>query len=229
MSLGVSRPTVREALIALEVDGRVRIRVGSGIYVQQPIANVAAITPPWAGPFEILAARALFESAIAEQAAHLATPADVAAIDAVLARMHAVDHSGAASVDADRCFHLAIAGTLGNEAISKVVGDLFDQRINPYFARLASYFETTSSWRAACSEHQLIRDRIAERDAISARDAMRRHLEQSQARFSITFGEAPETKALPIKARTAATVARPRAQPHRSEAQNVVINRRKSP
>src|SRR5882757_7793656 len=36
--LGVSRPTVREALIALEVEGRLRIRVGSGIYVnaQQP-------------------------------------------------------------------------------------------------------------------------------------------------------------------------------------------------
>ncbi|MFX5271933.1 GntR family transcriptional regulator, partial [Acinetobacter baumannii] len=31
--LKVSRPTVREALIALEVEGLVRIRVGSGIYV----------------------------------------------------------------------------------------------------------------------------------------------------------------------------------------------------
>ena len=29
--LGISRPTVREALIALEVEGKVRIRVGSGI------------------------------------------------------------------------------------------------------------------------------------------------------------------------------------------------------
>jgi DNA-binding FadR family transcriptional regulator len=56
--LGVSRPTVREALIALEVEGRLKIRVGSGIYVIEPqpaaaIANGASIE----GPFEILRAR----------------------------------------------------------------------------------------------------------------------------------------------------------------------------
>src|SRR5256885_16975202 len=52
--LGVSRPTVREALIALEVEGRVRIRVGSGIYVSalQPSEAFAAPTPI-EGPFEI--------------------------------------------------------------------------------------------------------------------------------------------------------------------------------
>ena len=32
--LGVSRPSVREALIALEVEGLVEVRIGSGIYVQ---------------------------------------------------------------------------------------------------------------------------------------------------------------------------------------------------
>src|SRR3569623_1106472 len=37
--LKISRPTVREALIALEVEGRVRIRVGSGIYVSEPAAH----------------------------------------------------------------------------------------------------------------------------------------------------------------------------------------------
>src|SRR5215475_9393917 len=41
--LGVSRPTVREALVALEVEGRLRIKVGSGIYVieHQPMVVVA--------------------------------------------------------------------------------------------------------------------------------------------------------------------------------------------
>jgi DNA-binding FadR family transcriptional regulator len=39
--LGVSRPSVREALIALEVEGLVEVRIGSGIYVMAP--NVQAI------------------------------------------------------------------------------------------------------------------------------------------------------------------------------------------
>jgi DNA-binding FadR family transcriptional regulator len=190
-SLGISRPTVREALIALEVDGRVRIRVGSGIYVLSPANTTTTFAPPVAGPFEILAARALIEGAVAEQAARRATTADIAAIDATLARMQDVR---VANADADRAFHLAIAAILNNEAITKVVGDLFDQRINPYFARLASYFETTTSWRAACVEHQHIRDCLAAADPTGAAAAMRAHLEQSQARFSSTFGGgAPDT------------------------------------
>ena len=72
--LKISRPTVREALIALEVEGRVRIRVGSGIYVIDPAD--AAPTPAVGGiegPFELLRAREFLESAIAEQAARVAT------------------------------------------------------------------------------------------------------------------------------------------------------------
>jgi DNA-binding FadR family transcriptional regulator len=35
VQLGVSRPSVREALIALEVEGMIEVRTGSGIYVQR--------------------------------------------------------------------------------------------------------------------------------------------------------------------------------------------------
>ena len=45
----------------------------------------------------------------------------------------------------DREFHVTIAGVLGNGFLVRVVGELFDQRINPYFTKLASYFETSES------------------------------------------------------------------------------------
>ena len=82
----VSRPTVREALIALEVEGRVRIRVGSGIYVSEPAALRRAVagSPIIEGPFELLRAREFLEGAIAEQAARVATKDDIARIDASL-------------------------------------------------------------------------------------------------------------------------------------------------
>ena len=75
--LKISRPTVREALIALEVEGRLRIRVGSGIYVIEPAAIATPATASVIeGPFELLRAREFLESAIAEQAARVATRDD---------------------------------------------------------------------------------------------------------------------------------------------------------
>ncbi|UPK37362.1 FadR family transcriptional regulator [Bradyrhizobium sp. 186] len=188
--LKVSRPTVREALIALEVEGRVRIRVGSGIYVIEP-AGPAAPVPVAAvieGPFELLRAREFLESAIAEQAARVATKDDIARIDASLVAMENVEHPGEASMIHDRAFHVAIAGSLGNAVLVRVVGELFDQRLNPYFAQLAHYFENPGTWRTALDEHHAVRDAIVARDPEAARDAMRDHLARSQERFAQNFG-----------------------------------------
>src|SRR5437016_13315302 len=69
--LGVSRPSVRESLIALEVEGLVEVRIGSGIYVLGPRADGEAGTPVHAalGPFELLRARGIIESECAALAA----------------------------------------------------------------------------------------------------------------------------------------------------------------
>jgi DNA-binding FadR family transcriptional regulator len=188
--LKVSRPTVREALIALEVEGRIRIRVGSGIYVNEPAA-LASLLPSSAtieGPFEVLRARELLEGAIAEQAARVATSADIERIDASLLAMASVQHPGEPSMIHDRAFHIAVTGSLDNAVLVRVVGDLFDQRLNPYFAKLAHYFENPASWRAALAEHHAIRDAIAARDPAAAATAMRHHLACSQERFAQSFG-----------------------------------------
>jgi len=185
VQLGISRPTVREALIALEVDGRVRIRVGSGIYVLPPPDDRSEPAPPIAGPFEILGARALIEGAIVEEACRRARLEDIAAIDAPLDAMRS---GQGAMMEHDRAFHVAIARTTGNDALVKITGDLFDQRMHPYFAQLAGYFENTGTWRTAIEEHGAIRDAIAAGDAAAARKAMQTHLKNSQRRFSESFG-----------------------------------------
>ncbi len=71
--LGVSRPSVREALIALEVEGLVEVRIGSGIYVlgANGRAQEASVEAE-AGPFELLRARYFIESECAAQAAKAA-------------------------------------------------------------------------------------------------------------------------------------------------------------
>lgn len=193
--LGVSRPTVREALIALEVEGRLRIRVGSGIYVidqpPPPAPVVAPADPPIEGSFEILRARAFVESAVAEEAARRVTPADVARIDRVLAQGKRRQHSRDKYLMSDRGFHTAIAETLDNAVLVRFVGELFDLRINPYFERLARHTEDQSFRTLAHQEHVAIRDAVAAGDPAGARAAMHLHLECSHQRFARDFGELP--------------------------------------
>ena len=191
--LGVSRPTVREALIALEVEGRLRIKVGSGIYVNAPPASEHEVhAGPIEGPFEVLRARAFVESAVAEEAARQAKPEDIARLDAILAEVEA---RGTLNVEQwvalDRSFHRAVTEILGNVVLLRTVGELFDQRINPYFTQLAKHLENAATWRAAHVEHMAIRDAIAAHQPQDARAAMREHLELSHRRFARDFGEAP--------------------------------------
>ena len=192
-TLGVSRPTVREALIALEVEGLLRIKVGSGIYVNAQPPGAPAVHPSAIeGPFEVLRARALVESAVAQEAACKAKPEDIARLDAVLAE---VDARATLSLEAwvalDRRFHRAVAETLGNGVLLRTVSELFDQRINPYFTQLAKHVENAATWRAAHVEHTAIRDAIAARRPHLAGVAMREHLELSHRRCAQDFGEAP--------------------------------------
>src|SRR5512140_1948749 len=78
---GVSRPPVREALIALEVEGKVEVRVGAGVFVAQPgPAARAALSDEGEGPFELIRARRLVEGETAACAAREATPGEIADI-----------------------------------------------------------------------------------------------------------------------------------------------------
>ena len=186
--MGISRPTIREALIALEVEGRVTIRVGSGIYVTEP-PRAAPFVETDEGPFELLQARELVEGAVAEEAARRAGPADIAALDDVIARMRRQNHPTQKTLELDREFHTRVAAMLGNDVLVRMIGELFDLRMKPFFVRLSSYFEDRSTWQAALEEHRAVRDAIASGDPETAKAAMRTHLRLSQQRFSRNFDE----------------------------------------
>lgn len=190
---GVSRPTVREALIVLEVEGYLQIRMGSGVYINrkpQPMTDAVPVDDS-DGPFEILEARLLIESGIAEEAARRATPASIARIDDTLARMEAGLEKPQLALACDRAFHTAIADIIGNSALNRFTGLIYDRRMTPYFEKLASYFEGPHTWRLALEEHKAIRDAIAAGNPSAAREAMRQHLTLAQKRFSESFGEEP--------------------------------------
>jgi DNA-binding FadR family transcriptional regulator len=191
--LGVSRPTVREALIVLEVEGLVQIRMGSGVYVNRRATDATQVlaADDSEGPFEILQARCLIESAIAEEAARRVNATGIARLDHILEEMEGALEEPDRALALDRAFHTAIADIIGNSALNVFTGLIYDKRSSPFFEKLASYFEGPHTWRAALEEHKVIRDALAAGDPAASREAMRMHLTQSQKRFSESFGEEP--------------------------------------
>ena len=186
--LGVSRPSVREALIALEVEGYVEVRVGSGVYVlgRKP-ARRAAPLPADSGPFELIKARWLIEAECAALAARHATKAQVRAMEEALDRMEHERNRGVMPLDSDRLFHLRIAEASGNSALTLVVKTLWDQRTGPLFLRLEHHFDSPTLWSLALREHREIVAAIARHDAPAARAAMRRHMDHAAKRFSTSW------------------------------------------
>ena len=192
----VSRPTVREALIVLEVEGHIQIRMGSGVYISQRSDQSGAPlkVEDTEGPLEILQARCLIESAIAEEAARRVTKDGLLRIDATLERMARSLEDPEVALACDRDFHTAIANIIGNSALKHFTGLIYDSRMSPYFTKLASYFEGPHTWKLALEEHHIIRDALATGDPAAAREAMRSHLTLAQKRFSESFGEEPPRK-----------------------------------
>ncbi|HZZ91059.1 MAG TPA: FadR/GntR family transcriptional regulator [Usitatibacter sp.] len=194
--LGVSRPSVREALIALEVEGYVEVRVGSGVYVvgPQPGAATARELSTDSGPFELIRARWLIEAECAAMAAKAATRAQLRAMEQALERMEKERKRGVMPLDADRDFHLRIAEACGNSALALVVKTLWDQRTGPLFLRLEHHFDTPDLWEHAIREHRDIVGAIARHDATGARAAMRRHMNQAGKRFSISWEQSRQKR-----------------------------------
>ena len=192
--LGVSRPSVREALIALEVEGWVEVRTGSGVYVQDRSNSTAARGNPIAsnewGPLELIRARRVLEGEIASLAASMAKRKDIAAMRLALADMVRDADAGTLPIEGDRAFHSAIVQSTGNTVLIETIHGFWDSRRGPLFERLGGYFETVASWRSAIAEHTAILDAIVAHDAPGARAAMHAHMDKSHTRFSASWRRA---------------------------------------
>ncbi|MFI5447113.1 FadR/GntR family transcriptional regulator [Polaromonas sp. UC242_47] len=200
--LGVSRPSVREALIAMEVEGWVEIRTGSGVYVLDRSSQASRkhqgtrpeLSPDEWGPLELIRARRVIEG---ETAAIAATQAKRQHIDAMARAVDAMRSDADRAVlplEGDRAFHTAIVEATDNVVLIETVQRFWDSRRGPLFERLGGYFETVQSWRAAITEHEAILDAVRQRDAAAARLAMHEHMDNSHTRFSVSWRQAQKLK-----------------------------------
>jgi len=193
--LGVSRPSVREALIAMEVEGWVEVRTGSGVYVlDRSMRSKRADGPPIAltewGPLELIRARRVVEGEIASMAASQARRKNMDAMRGAIDAMVADADRGVLPLDGDRAFHTAIVEACGNMVLIETVQGFWDSRRGPLFTRLTGYFETMKSWQCAITEHEAIFAAICARDGAAARLAMHAHMDKSHSRFSASWRRA---------------------------------------
>jgi len=183
--LGVSRTSVREAVISLEIAGRVEVRVGSGIFVAEPgAAQIAGLVDDGPSPFELLAARRLIEGEIAALAAKSAKKADVAALWSTVDRMREKANDFSRRDAADREFHVRLAAATGNGSLALVVEGLWRQRRGKLWSRIETYFHTKKIREATLVDHAAIIDAIGAHDADGARAAMHRHLARVEREFA---------------------------------------------
>lgn len=181
--LSVSRASLREALIALELGGVIEVRGGSGVYVserEEPAGSLPEVGP---GPFEVLSARRLIESEIAAIAARVANDGAIDAILQAVLEMERHHANYSSNEQADRNFHLAIARATGNSALVGALDYLWDQR-GRLWHKLKEHFQTEELRHETLTDHRRILEAIAAHDPAAARKAMRAHLERVTRTFS---------------------------------------------
>ncbi|WP_041558294.1 FadR/GntR family transcriptional regulator [Novosphingobium sp. PP1Y] len=171
----VSRPTVREAIIALEVQGLVEVRVGSGAYVvrlpgdeEKPGFNISA--------FELTEARLLVESECAALAAAQITDEELAGLERLVKEIAQENLDPKGTERADRQFHVTLAAATRNAALIEIVERLWNLRATSPEASLLHEKARSANIKPVVDEHTAVLDALRARDPRAARAAMRAHL-----------------------------------------------------
>lgn len=171
---GVSRPTIREAMIALEMLGLVEARKGSGVFVLESNAAASTESELDIGAFEIIEARRLLEGEVAAVAATEIDEAHLAELRLLMEQM--ADADSAAAEVADRRFHICIAEATGNAVIIAAVTDFWDMRFRSPLAREVLRKAGSLGTESRLAEHGRILRALEARSPVEARAAMRDHL-----------------------------------------------------
>jgi GntR family transcriptional repressor for pyruvate dehydrogenase complex len=175
--LGVSRPTVREALRTLAVMGVLETRHGSGTQISTTGANVLRV------PFEFLMildqpelmdlyeTRELLEVHLAGRAAERRTEEDLAAIKQALDDMSG-ELSDPHTTEANVRFHEAIAAAAHNPILERIMNSLYEGiRMGIELTRPA-----VRDWGTSFEIHRDVYEAIRRQNPADARRAMTIHM-----------------------------------------------------
>jgi GntR family transcriptional repressor for pyruvate dehydrogenase complex len=173
--LGVSRATVSQALVAMEVVGMVSVRHGDGVVLVEPAGSakvVNALRRHAQQLPEIIEAREALETKLAALAAGRRTESDLAAMDEALAFMERDIASGGRGVEADERFHAAVTAAGHSPLLARLMAEISDLIRETRISSLSQPDRPVNSLRG----HRKIADAIRAGDAEAAALAMQEHV-----------------------------------------------------
>lgn len=195
--LNVSRTIVREAIIMLELEELIEVRMGSGTYVLNLPNKLKGKSPRVqfndVGPFEMLQARQLLESNIAEFAAVQVTPSDILKMRNALELEKCELNDKILESEGDKNFHLYIAEATQNSVLVEMFKFSWDMRkSSAMWKALHGRINTIDYRKEWLNDHEKILNALQRKDSISAKNAMWQHLENVKNKlFELSDTEDP--------------------------------------
>ena len=185
LDLGVSRPSLREAIQKLVSKGLLNTRHGGGTFVTDRLE--AHFADPWQDMVkghpllhrDLLEFRQMLESEAARLAADRATDVDIARLDAAHARLEE-EYAGtvlARSIDADVAFHQVIAESAHNVLIGHLSASLMRVIHGHVAGNLEHLHARPQRWVQLRDQHRAIWRAIREHRPDDAAKAAARHIE----------------------------------------------------
>lgn len=195
---GVSRPSLREGLIALEISGVLEIRQGSGIYLRNLGDLDGPVEPSWLGesPQDIMQARAFLEGEIVSLACARIDSTGLKQLSALVAAMGEQPCAAPSTLELDQRFHALIAQLAGNPVLVRLLDELLRERFSPLPNAYINAVETNANWAEAVIEHRQIVFALEQRDPSAAQAAIRHHLQESCSRWLASLEGAPLVRVL---------------------------------
>jgi len=181
--LGVSRPSLREAMIALETLGLVEVRVGEGTIIAKAPdhgsgATLLAGADLGPGPLEQFEARRAIEVACAQLAAQRSSEADINEMQDLISGIQVCVRQGDSPKDLHRKFHEVMARASGNLLFVKIVRELWDYRTHPMWELLRKKVENPESWSAGVAMRIDLVECLRQRDSERAGQVMSKHFDR---------------------------------------------------
>jgi GntR family transcriptional repressor for pyruvate dehydrogenase complex len=182
--MGVSRPSIREALSALQAMAIIESRPGSGNYVLRAPSttdesNTLHLIESEAGCLEVMEAREALEPPVAAMAAEKSDEAAIEQLREILEtmRVRAGENDFDAYFAADKAFHRALADAAGNPLVGSALVpliDTMDQRVYREFTR-HYYLKNVSDLQHVVALHREILDAVENQDEDAAFTKMVEH------------------------------------------------------